>query len=214
MDRDLLEILANRKLAPGESAGAMPDFDVTDLEKGEIVLRFADGKQPYHLKSIRELLKAESPGGDRVHDIEDDHYVHLVMGVETMLLDFCEENPDVTAGAVRRAMTRLAKDPCDEGSGEFIFSCLRFELRMILSTEDYSGSEVAAVLRKLVRSSKMHTDMNGPLGYHKFLDWFYAQGGATDEPPPLSIDLSQPAQRPKKSKSKAKASGKVIKLFG
>lgn len=211
MDRALLDILANRKLAPGESAGSSPPCEIDDPDAGDIHMIFADGKHPYRLKPVRELLSPEAPGENRGRVLEDDCYANIFMGLETALLGFYSENPDVEDAEVRRALNRLAKDPCDDGPGDVLLGCLRFELRMILSHEDFSRSEVVAVLRKLVRSCKMHSDVNGPKGYYLFLQWFYEKGGASGAPLPFLIDMPLPAQRPKRSKGKPGSRGKSRK---
>ena len=54
---------------------------------------------------------------------------------------------------------------------------VQLALRLCLSLNDYSRQEVRTALRRVQRSVKRHTELQGPRGYLNFIVEFFGSGG-------------------------------------
>ena len=145
-----------------EQAEFQLEFSV--LEDGLITLSSSKGKITHKLKPLNELYSNEKP------DPTDhkDRQLGLLYAIEGPIKRYFENHPELTDGAAIRALEKLAMKP-EIVDNDALVKRISDELRLKLSSSNYSRDEVRQALRKILSSAKRHNDREGRRGYLDFI---------------------------------------------
>ncbi|MFO8011862.1 MAG: hypothetical protein R6X20_01015 [Phycisphaerae bacterium] len=168
MDTEFLELL-NPFI--DESSAEYTDVEVgisfTDPLAGEVEIDTPNGTMRYTLKPLGDLF---GDGVDaRTLDVNDERYMPLLMAIEESIVRVYEEDPRLTDARVSLALSDLAMNLESPPGPEPLRQWLRADLRLLLSLNDYSRRDVRRALRKIEKSVRRHTRVDGPQGYLNFI---------------------------------------------
>jgi len=168
MDSTLVELME----AAGPPDGAEPEswesvVEILDEDSGVIQVETPDGPQRHVLKPLGQLFG----NGCGVSSIDpaDEAFMPLLLAIEESVLDCYSADPDLTDGRVSLALSRLAMRPDDDPADEALYRRMQLRLRLLLSLNDYSRQEVRWALRKIDKSVRRHSRIDGPRGYLDFI---------------------------------------------
>ncbi len=166
MDNDLKSRIG------AQGAGDAPADDrvvrLADAASGRIEL--VTPGQPdehYTLRPLRDLY-GTGTGLDSV-EMADDTFLPLLMSIEEMFVEADAANPRLSDGAVLAALDRLCLSPDGDVGNDALAREVQFSLRLTLSLNNYSRSDVRRCLRKVKQSVARHTSLAGPHGYLTFI---------------------------------------------
>ena len=168
MDHELLELigpLSDEPAAGYDDTGV--GLEVLDPVAGDIAIHMATETKHYRLKLLGDLF-GEGVNA-RTLDYEDEHYMPLLMGIEESILRFYEQEPRLNDARVSRALSDLAMHLDRPPGPAPLRQRLWFDMRLLLSLNDYSRRDVRRALRKIRKSVRRHTQMDGPRGYLDFI---------------------------------------------
>jgi len=168
MDHELIELMGPLSDEPTigyEETGV--GLEVLDPVAGDIAIHTATGTTQYRLKPLGDLF---GEGVDaRTLDFEDERYMPLLLGIEESILRFYEQDRRLSDARVSRALSDLAMHLDRPPGPEPLRQRLRTDLRLVLSLNDYSRRDVRRALRKIRKSVRRHTQVDGPRGYLDFI---------------------------------------------
>ena len=167
MDHEFIEkmnsISAWHKTAD-ENEQAEFQIEFSTLDDGLITLSSSQGKITHKLKPFNELYSNEKADPED----EKDRQLDLLYAIEGPIKRYYESHPELTDGAVIRALEKLAMKP-EIFDDDPLVKRLSSELRFKLSTNNYSRDEVRHGLRKILASAKRHNEREGRRGYLDFI---------------------------------------------
>ncbi|KPJ71653.1 MAG: hypothetical protein AMS14_09005 [Planctomycetes bacterium DG_20] len=173
MDQTLLDIMVaavSEHGAEGECAEGL--IQIVEPETGEIEVETSEGPTRYFLKPLPELF-GEGHGVSSL-DWRDERFMPLLLRIEESIVQQYAQDPSLTDGHVSLVLSRLILHPgCDPGEDD-LCGRLQLDLRLLLSLNDYSRQEVRWALRKVEKSVRRHSRVDGTRGY---LDFIYDQFG-------------------------------------
>lgn len=129
-----------------------------------IILSGAKGTQTHLLKAIEALYV---PDQGRPTPSSEEEHLGLFMAIEGPISRFYQDHPSLTDRDVIRALEALGQKP--EVAYDPLTESIQTSLRLHLSLEDYSRSEVRWALRKILGSVKRHHKIDGVRGYLDFI---------------------------------------------
>jgi hypothetical protein len=132
-------------------------------EDGLIKISSENGSFTYKLKPLSELYSNEKSS-----TLDKDRQLDLLYALEGPIKRFYEGHPELTDGAVIRALEKLAMKP-EIVDSDALVQQINNELRLKLSSSNYSRDEVRRALRKILESAKRHNDREGRRGYLDFI---------------------------------------------
>lgn len=149
---------------PDENEQAEFELEFSTLEDDLVTLSSAQGKITHKLKPFSELYANEKldPHEDK------DRQLELLYAIEGPIKRYFESYPELTDGAVIRALEKLAMKP-EIVDTDALVKRISAELRLKLSSNNYSRDEVRQGLRKILGSAKRHHDREGRRGYLNFV---------------------------------------------
>ncbi|HUU90268.1 MAG TPA: hypothetical protein VM238_03555 [Phycisphaerae bacterium] len=167
MDSTLVELMKAAGPPDGperESWESVLEF--LDEDSGAIEVDTPDGPQRHVLKPLGQLFG----NGHGVSSIDpaDEVFMPLLLAIEESVLDCYREDPGLIDGRVSLALSRLAMRP-DDPTDEVLYRHIQLRLRLLLSLNDYSRQEVRWALRKIDKSVRRHSRIDGLRGYLDFI---------------------------------------------
>ncbi len=139
-----------------------------DAPSGEIELRYSGRFQSYRLKPLEELYGTGMCLGSVDPLIAE--YMPLVYAIESTILHYYDEHPELNDTLVAVTLDRLAINPACNPAGDMLCHHLQTGLRVELSVHNYSKQEVKQALRVVLKSVNRHTRSGGITGYLEFMD--------------------------------------------
>ena len=145
-------------------------------EDGSLILIYhhENGNFEYRIKEIDELYE-----GDRDFDYQDDswhdQYLPLLLAIETTILDYYGKNPAIKDKTIITILDKLARNPGITFPNQLLENIQR-DLRLSLSINSYSKSEVVGSFKRVLKSAKNHHRTDGPRGYLEFIHEFLTNG--------------------------------------
>lgn len=139
------------------------ELEFSTLEDGLITLSSANGKVTYKLKPLNALYSNE-----KTDAADEDRRLSLMYAIEGAIKRFYETAPELTDGAVIRVLEKLAMKP-EIFDDDALLKRISYELRLKLSSSQYTRDEVRQALRKILGSAKRHNDREGRRGYLEFI---------------------------------------------
>src|SRR5208283_1434809 len=121
-------------------------FVIYTAESGETI--------EHGLCAIEQLLEGNSVFVSSDDDWQD-RYLPLLMAIETAIDRVYKQNPGLRDKVVVAALDRLLMRPSINIESDLI-SAIQTNLRLVLSTGNYSRSELLGCLKKVQRSVKRH----------------------------------------------------------
>jgi hypothetical protein len=147
-----------------ENEQAKFELEISTLEDGLVTLNSSRGKVTHKLRPLHELYSNEE-----VNSLDEDRRLSLLYAIEGAIKRFYEGEPELTDGAVIRALEKLTMKPEIFDDDDALLKRIRCELRLKLSANNYSRDEVRQALRKILGSAKRHNDREGRRGYLDFV---------------------------------------------
>lgn len=168
MDTEFLELLEPFiDESPSEYTDLEVDIFLIDPLAGEVEIDTPNGSMGYTLKPLGDLF---GEGVDaHTLDFKDECYMPLLMGIEESIVRVYERDPGLTDARVSLALSDLAMNLESPPGPEPLRQWLRADLRLLLSLNDYSRRDVRRALRKIEKSVRRHTRVDGPQGYVNFI---------------------------------------------
>jgi hypothetical protein len=168
MDTEFLELLEPFiDESPSEYTDLEVDIFLIDPLTGEVEIDTPRDTIRYTLKSVGDLF---GEGVDaHTLDFKDERYMPLLMGIEESIVRVYERDPGLTDARVSLALSDLAMNLESPPGPEPLRQWLRADLRLLLSLNDYSRRDVRRALRKIEKSVRRHTRVDGPQGYVNFI---------------------------------------------
>jgi hypothetical protein len=165
--------LRNRMNGP-EGSGKSAEREIRlDDQTGEVEIGLGDTVEHYLLKPLSELY-GQGYGIDTV-DPQNEVFMPLFLAIEENIARFyTQEKPSFTDAAVSLMLDQLGNEPNSPGNDP-LARRVNSALRLCLSLNDYSRTEVRAALRKVRKSVERHTRLAGPTGYLDFIAGFYGR---------------------------------------
>ena len=169
MDGDLLALLQPQsKGFLGFRKKRKTKLLITDFKSGEIEVEGKDGPRKYRLKSLAELY-GKGVGSASVEPL-DDRCMPLFFCIEGSIVTYNREfDGSLTDGAVQITLDRLGMSPESDEANDPLAHHIQLDLRLLLSTSDYSRQEVRAAIRKIGKSVARHSRESGLRGYLDFI---------------------------------------------
>lgn len=140
------------------------DLEFSTLEDGLITLSSKQGKITHRLKPFNELYASEKADPEE----ERDRQLELLYAIEGPIKRYYESHSELTDATVIRALEKLAMKP-EIVDDDPLVKRLSSELRLKLSSSNYSRDEVRHGLRKILASAKRHNEREGRRGYVNFV---------------------------------------------
>jgi len=167
---EIMDAAAHKDGAEGE--WLKTSIRILDPERGEIEIETSEGPRRHVLKPLPELFGKGH--GVSSPDPQDERFMPLLLRIEESIVDYYDQDPDLTDGRVSLALSRLILQPGRDPGDDALCRHLQVDLRLLLSLNDYSRQEVRWALRKIDKSVRRHTRADGRRGY---LEFIYGQLG-------------------------------------
>ena len=165
MDKQLQDIIS----PDGNAAKATIDF--IDDAAAKIDILHGEQRETYQLKPLGELYGA-GPGGSV--DPKNDAYMPLFLGIEEEIAKFDATQRRLTDADAALALNALGMSP-EAPSPDPLVQRLQCALRLNLSLNEYSRSQLRQVIRRISRSVERHTESGGGRGYLNFIQGFFGR---------------------------------------
>ncbi|GJQ24640.1 MAG: hypothetical protein HRU72_02940 [Planctomycetia bacterium] len=171
MDKEFLEKLNSvTEWKQVDEKGEQMKFALSFSNEGEglVKIETAKGGFVYKLKQLNELF---SPGNDKTPVIvwKDQRYMPLLYTIERAIKKVYEEcSYRLTDSDVIPALKALAVKS-ESVSKNSISKSINQELRLQLSTNDFSRQEVKMAIRRILNSAERHNKHRGLRGYLDFI---------------------------------------------
>jgi hypothetical protein len=164
MDERLTQAVENstRELANAKGPGRA--FKVVDPDRGVVELPGGGGE--YELRPLDDLYGAGV--GSASVDPMDERFMPLFLGIEESIQLAYRRDPALTDGAVQLALNALSMNPSAQ-TPDPLARAVQFQLRLVLSLNDYSRQDVKGAVRKIAKSVDRHRKSGGPRGYLEFV---------------------------------------------
>jgi hypothetical protein len=165
MDQKLSELL---NPVDGAAAGGQVRHSLRVVRDQTGVIELETGGQTvrYSLKPLVELYAPDSAGA--TVDPMNPRYEPLFLAIEEVIQFTYRYDRGLTDGAVRLALTELTMNPSAE-TRDPLAREIQERLRLLLSLNDYSRTDVKGAVRKILKSVERHTKAEGPRGYLEFV---------------------------------------------
>ena len=98
----------------------------------------------------------------------DDKYLDLLHAIESAIKNVYLADPELTDSSVMLSLDKLSMKP-EAVSPDAVIRAINQQLRLTLSTGDFSRDEVKAAVRKILASVKRHKATAGIQGYLNFI---------------------------------------------
>jgi len=122
----------------------------------------------WELKSLASLHEGTRPFLDSDWDDLNDEYLPVLIAIESGILREYQQHPELKDKQVANVLTRLVSKP-EIPLASNLARSIKDNLRLCLSTNDYSRKQVIGALRKVLKSVKRHHCAGGPRGYLNFI---------------------------------------------
>lgn len=170
MDKEFVEKLdAIREGSKEDDTHEQSDFSLSysDKEDGLVLVETSQGSFEHRVKPLQELY---APGHTRNAGIntDDPRDLQLLFTIEGAIKREYEKDHSLVDSSVMLALDKMAVKP-ESLSNDAIIKAIQNNLRLLLSTHDYSRDEVKQAVRKILRSVKRHKDSGGIRGYLDFI---------------------------------------------
>jgi hypothetical protein len=159
----LLKAVKESSKELARTKGPSAAFEIVDAERGVVEL---SGGERFELRPLDELYGAGV--GAATVDPMDDRYMPLFLAIEEAIQLVYRANRGLTDGAVHLALSELSMNPSAE-TRDVLARAVQFQLRLLLSLDDYSRQDVKGAVRKIAKSVERHTKSGGPRGYLEFV---------------------------------------------
>jgi hypothetical protein len=167
MDQEFNEVISKLKkwksfTQPGEQLKPAYDIEFSKKEKGLINLVSEAETISFKLKSLNNLYN------ESVKDDSQEHMLPMLHAIESSIRNFDRDEEKLTDSRIISILDKLSMKPETE-SGDPLLELINFQLRLQLSTSDYSRANVRNAVRKVLKSVKLHNSEGGPRGYIDFI---------------------------------------------
>lgn len=136
-------------------------------EDGLIRMKSEKGELVYKLKPLPELFSAGKTGTATI-SWKDGNHLNLLHAIESAIKNVYLAEPELTDSSVILSLDKLSMKP-EAVSADAVLRAINLQLRLLLSTEDFSRDEVKAAVRKILASVKRHKAIAGIRGYLDFI---------------------------------------------
>ncbi|MGC8625395.1 MAG: hypothetical protein ACP5VQ_09040 [Phycisphaerae bacterium] len=99
----------------------------------------------------------------------------MFMEIERSISAFDRHHARLTDGAVASTLNRMGINSEANAGADELGRRLQWDLRVLLSLNDYSRQDVIQALRKINKSVARHTRASGPRGYLDFIRIYTVQ---------------------------------------
>ena len=166
MDQVLIGLLKPSAEQPGKKSDSGTIKILDDLT-GEIEITNTSGAFRHTLKPLAELY-GQGHGVSSV-DPSDLRFMPLLMSIEQKIVDYYKVHPELTDGHVSLTLDRMSLNPAVEFEPGELGRHIQINLRLTLSSHDYSKREVMQAVRKIAKSVDRHSRVAGITGYLDFI---------------------------------------------
>lgn len=164
MDQTLIDLLKQDRNSKGD---VDTNIRILDGRTGEIEFGSQGRVTKYMLKPLADLY---GPGrGFSSVDPLNPEYEELMNGIEHSILEYYDTDDGLTDGLVSLVVDRMGVNPACDPHDDELCRCLQFDMRMLLSLNNYSKQEVRQAFRVVSKSVQRHTKMAGITGYLEFI---------------------------------------------
>lgn len=136
-------------------------------EDGLVRMRSEKGELVYKLKPLPELFSVGKSGMPTI-SWKDDKYLDLLHAIESAIKNVYLADPELTDSSVMLSLDKLSMNP-EAVSADAVIRAINQQLRLTLSTGNFSRDEVKAAVRKILASVKRHKATAGIQGYLDFI---------------------------------------------
>ena len=143
------------------------DIRILNGRLGEIEFDTPGGPVKYTLKPLDALYGAGL--GFTSADPLNDAYYSLFYSIERSILTYYESDDTLTDGIACLTLDRMGVNPACDPRNDELCRCLQFDLRLLLSFENFSKQEVRQAFRVISKSVQRHSRTGGVTGYLEFI---------------------------------------------
>ncbi len=152
MDTTLLELM-NADFGTKENIDQ--EIRIVNGRLGQIEFDLKSGVTKYTLKPLAELYG--DGRGFSSADPTKSEYQSLFYSIERSILTYYEGEESLTDGIVCLTLDRMGVNPACDPRDDELCRCLQFDLRLLLSLENYSKQEVRQAIRTISKSVQRHS---------------------------------------------------------
>ncbi|MCL5946064.1 MAG: hypothetical protein M1472_04335 [Planctomycetes bacterium] len=172
MDAEITQLFKESGNTPGENE-IRARITTIDESKGEIEITIKGVAHRCVLKALKDLY---GPGINAPSvDSTDSRYLPLLMEIERGIVEFDRYHAHLTDGSVASTLNRMGINPEMNSVSDELGRHLQWNLRLLLSVNNYSRQDVIQALRKINKSVARHTRADGPRGYLDFIRQYVPQ---------------------------------------
>jgi len=136
-------------------------------EDGLVRMKSEKGELVYKLKPLPELFSGGKSGMATI-SWKDGNSLNLLHAIESAIKNVYLADPELTDSSVMLSLDKLSMKP-ETVSPDAVIRAINLQLRLALSTGDFSRDEVKAAVRKILASVKRHKAIAGIRGYLNFI---------------------------------------------
>jgi hypothetical protein len=170
MDNSLFELLKKYGFQKGGFVFRL-EIDTFFIEKEDgLYIKYTPRKRnvlEYKLKELPELYT-----GDALFNAENDEtldqYLPLLQSIELAIKTYYKDHPDLKDKNVIAILERLIQKPEIKPYTE-LMALIQNNLRLCLSCNAYSKKETIGGLKRILKSVKLHHQLDGSQGYLDFI---------------------------------------------